>query len=1280
MSNSQTNGAAARPVALLLAVLAALGVVFIAPRGSHDGGEKPVKPDATAVETLPPFDIEKETYLGPLLRFVRTSRASCRDAACLPQALAEMDYKLECLIALVPDPIDSRQGYRFDLVLEALQRAVEARQYLLDNWYLPWKLLGKETRKTSDKDSTAQRPQEWLPGTLLFRHAKDRKLLAVFLVGETPTAGIQRLALTTTLDFLRTSGVSKDGEDIRILGPTFSGSATSLALTLSAWSKKPPTLSAAVSSLVPVPVPALTLPAGVVVPPSFQVISGSATAVDVERLCEFARPSVVRFRATVHKDDYVWEEMLHYLKDGQKDLRVALLAESDTAYGLRVRSIKSEDRIEVRYLPFPLHISQVRTVYNKETLVRDANLPTTAADITKLPLPFDEKGAFRDIVPPLNRALTAATAELTLTQILATIARENFRYVGLMATDTRDKLFLAGLIRDHCPDVQFFTLQSDLLLSHPSYRQYLKGTLVASTYPLLFKNQNWAPSARRENVRRLIPLSEDGDEGVYNATLALLGDPRYLLEYGAPGYALPGSLQQTMSPPIWISIVGERGPWPVKVIRTDPGKYPGAPSPKRAEIVEKYVYQFSRASKELENTPQDALQEHLALRLSGAWLLCLSIVTALAWGLLLSYLLARPAAEADSGEWEIGAFFCPPTPAPGSPPTDNTALTLRAHAIYVFACFASLGVFYGYLATLLAALLHPDFGAASLDLWNTAAIGLVFVTSIVLLGILTWHLCSTWRILRPRTQQLPARADRSAIVGGGLLLVVFAVLILWGIVERLTQPAEQVLITCERVTNFEDGVSPVLPVFFLCALVCAWSLFQLKRLYLLNRFRSPNPFFRSLADSAIPEDSALGKLTEGIPREEERIGELLYKIQKVEDGLLQLLQAPWREVFYHKLAVGGALILALGLGYLGTHALPSFEGRFFDIAIRLAFVTSILLFSAALLQFVLLWVRVRRLLRRIVTLPMAAAFDQLPARISDSFGRFFSSLRPRDSLSQISVPLQQWQILGQQYSTLPMAVEDQPLPRLDKSTMLALGRTPKEDSGTALEEIPSFRVAWRLLGEQLKPASAKTTQDKEPVPGATESERLNETSRACVAVLRFFWPRRTVPDAFAHGSTPEPAVATGDSAYPLHGLKLRPGAAEFLQAAEAFVAMRAVPFVGQFFVHLRNLVTLLSVAAVLLLLAIGSYPFQPQRLLILWGWGAVLTVLFLVIKFFVEADRDELLSRISRTKAGAVTFDWTLLSNVLTYVVPLGLLLITQIPVVGDWLSYLIAPLTRALR
>jgi hypothetical protein len=42
------------------------------------------------------------------------------------------------LIATVPDPIDSSLGYLFDRYLVSIQRAMEAADYVLDRFELPW--------------------------------------------------------------------------------------------------------------------------------------------------------------------------------------------------------------------------------------------------------------------------------------------------------------------------------------------------------------------------------------------------------------------------------------------------------------------------------------------------------------------------------------------------------------------------------------------------------------------------------------------------------------------------------------------------------------------------------------------------------------------------------------------------------------------------------------------------------------------------------------------------------------------------------------------------------------------------------------------------------------------------------------------------------------------------------------------------------------------------------------------------------------------------------------
>src|SRR5262249_46842872 len=165
---------------------------------------------------------------------------------------------------------------------DTIQRAAEAHQSaVLDRVWLPW----QHVRRPKDGKASVLQPEDRLferqPGTMLFRvpqpaggGLKYPELLVVFLVGETPTAGVHKNALAASLDFIRaakdraveageTPGAAPAGQRFRILGPCFSGADTSLELALKAWARADADRGGA----------------GRV----FEVITGTATTVDKQR-------------------------------------------------------------------------------------------------------------------------------------------------------------------------------------------------------------------------------------------------------------------------------------------------------------------------------------------------------------------------------------------------------------------------------------------------------------------------------------------------------------------------------------------------------------------------------------------------------------------------------------------------------------------------------------------------------------------------------------------------------------------------------------------------------------------------------------------------------------------------------------------------------------------------------------------------------------------------------------------------------------------------------------
>ena len=249
----------------------------------------------------------------------------------------ERDY----LIVTVPDSMDSQFGYLFDELMDSIQRALETQKYVIDRAWLPWELDKNNPIRTKimtdwrqlsavvfpfrglkDEENASHREDN--PGTLLFRSTKDRALRIVFLVGENPTSGIDKRALTRAIELIGSYPPAHDCSTIRIVGPVYSGSRTSMQMVLHDPRNQ-----------------CLT----------FQVISGGATGVNREALCSDGgkisplEESNVRFSATVIPNNHVIRAILHYLAyrdqshSNENDLTfsslesVAILTESNTGFG-----------------------------------------------------------------------------------------------------------------------------------------------------------------------------------------------------------------------------------------------------------------------------------------------------------------------------------------------------------------------------------------------------------------------------------------------------------------------------------------------------------------------------------------------------------------------------------------------------------------------------------------------------------------------------------------------------------------------------------------------------------------------------------------------------------------------------------------------------------------------------------------------------------------------------------------------------------------------------------
>jgi len=263
------------------------------------------------------------------------------------------------LIATVPDPIDSYETWQFDPVVDGLRAAVQDNGYSFDRFVFPEVAADPRAQAAAQVNSHRR-----LPGVLLFSgDKKDEKpgeeLLALFLVPETPTAGIHHEPFQRAVKFI-SAWIGEEGNRksslAGIIGPSFSGSSRSLARVLRSSASSLERLGQ----------------------PTIRVISGNASNFSNKCIIEHAldgqnstRLTLV-FRSTVHPNDGMDEAVEKLQKHlGMKGSKPAVLAERTDLTAAGIRSVVRKGMyIMPRF---------------RKTEVSDAELDTIVAFLTRTP-------------------------------------------------------------------------------------------------------------------------------------------------------------------------------------------------------------------------------------------------------------------------------------------------------------------------------------------------------------------------------------------------------------------------------------------------------------------------------------------------------------------------------------------------------------------------------------------------------------------------------------------------------------------------------------------------------------------------------------------------------------------------------------------------------------------------------------------------------------------------------------------------------------------------------
>ena len=1132
-------------------------------------------------------------------------------------------YDLDILIATVPDPIDSHLDWAFDSQLEAVRRAFETSGWVADRFWLP-------PRDSLRRRGPGLATREACPGVLVFRPVKptDARLRLVYIVGETSNRGILKPALFNALREREQLLAGTDslpirptgGEVLRIIGPSFSGSALSLATALKSWQFGGTK--------------------------TIEIVSGAATDPSNRlTLTSDGTPSL-RFHATVNSDATLRAVLDSAVLTpmGLYPRSVALLEESSTQYGQAMvesgrtpRDYPGRTPRDYLRLPFPMGVASLRAAYQRNPdTARGAQAVPGGATLPRLPLDLIDPVRPKEDLPVTSQ-LSPAALDLILDQIARTLADHQIRAVGLLFTDVRDKLVLADELKKRVHDLQLFTFESNVLYLRPDYSQALRGMLVLSTYPLVAENQWW--TGNRSGA--VLTFSSDGAEGTYNATLYQLGRQDRMLDYSG------GTSVASDRPPVWVTVVGANAFLPVTRVGPDAGFDP-------------YLVAINGSSNR--NICEKgsimgpvALLPFLTIVLSGFALILLAWISRA--GHRVAKRIRPPTAPARGDE---GVYAQVEHEADGLRQLlESGSLLIHERLYTLLRMIALLGVFTSTGVLVLKSACLWDL-AVSWWLWLSMAV--TTAASVVAIGRCAWMLFRLSRLYGPigRRYGLELKwGDRDERVLWRLEVLGRVFVALFGIAyllatldfafEVLTLGPVEFKWFFNRAAHMGDLGSPLIPLIVSGVGFAVWASWHLRRIRLLT------PVEGTLFERACIADTRTD-------RSNDDSVQLAFRddLQRTGEAMAGI-----RERLFLVVPDRGALVLLVFLALGGLWLAPQFgrsierivrrDGGFsvFDWLLWVSTLSTLFATAWAVYRLHSVWRALRACLARLQGMPLATAFERLPPRVARLAKLKLPALTRPPRLG--AVANLQWQHLRRIYAEERSAfdatrslTQGTHLPERFASLMSRSSVHAVElDEATAgqvtqnlLDLFPILRALWRL----------------EPTKAEVE---------AAVADLSKAGP-----------ADPEATMATSSKLRRTFSTPVR----LWLRAAEEYTAVQAVEYIEWVTRHLRMLSLFLLLSLLLATVLFSTYPFLPQALVRLVFFFLLLATAGSILFVNAQMNRNELLSRIAHTEPGKLTWDTTFVINLITFgVVPLLTVLSSALPGLRSALFSWADPLLKVL-
>jgi hypothetical protein len=479
------------------------------------------------------------------------------------------ERNIRALIATVPDPLHTRMALETDRYFDAIQQAAFQAGWELATQWVPWTVKAEADQKSDSVDAPPYLFDiEKLPGLLVFRrhfepYKNNNRLLLVFVVGETPTAGVNGFQFQ--LARLTMTRLGSDQPDIvSIAGPTFSGSLLPLARLLEES-------------------PGNT---------HFEIRSGSVSNSDYARalLVELESkgfvidgrrrdaPSVTFHSFTLPSASFHNHFVRLVRTFGLKAEQAAELVEDETGFSYRDADQHSDtNHFPIVTYRYPRDIAQLRNVYNDAAFAGSA-VSSEVKLARRVELSLKDTQSGEDTFPIFSGSHTPMSQDAELQQLIGVLKRRSIRLVSLSATNVFDTLFLANVITRQCPDIRIVLQGPDLLFVQESGEGSLSGIMAISPFPLFPEGVEWSRASQiaaasagkkqSEAAADVLPFATSYQISEFDAMLSLLLPPdqtKAVREPYEPSFSPAAAMFSA-----WVLVLGPGGWLPVDLYGQTP--------------------------------------------------------------------------------------------------------------------------------------------------------------------------------------------------------------------------------------------------------------------------------------------------------------------------------------------------------------------------------------------------------------------------------------------------------------------------------------------------------------------------------------------------------------------------------------------------------------------------------------------------------------------------------------------------------------------------------------